>query len=105
MATVFINLAGLGFFREFESAAAGAKEIALASVLGTISALSRLPFAAMMGFCPCGLFIICAGYVFGPLAGFMVGCLTILISNVFLGHGPWTPYQMFSWRLVGMTAA
>jgi len=104
-ATVFVSLAVLGFFQEFESAAAGAKEIALVSMLGTISALSRLPFAAMMGFQPCGLFIICAGYVFGPMAGFMVGCLTILISNLFLGHGPWTPYQMFSWGLVGVTAA
>ena len=105
VATVFVSLAVLGFFREFESAAMGAKEIALISMLGTISALSRLPFAAMMGFQPCGLFIICAGYVFGPMAGFMVACLTILISNLFLGHGPWTPYQMFSWGLVGVTAA
>ncbi|HAG08969.1 MAG TPA: ECF transporter S component [Desulfotomaculum sp.] len=105
VATVFVSLAVLGFFQGFESTAKGAKEIALISMLGTVSALSRLPFAAMMGFQPCGLFIICTGYVFGPLAGFMTACLTILISNIFLGHGPWTPYQMFSWGLVGVTAA
>jgi energy-coupling factor transport system substrate-specific component len=105
VATVLISLVVLGFFQEFESVARGAKEITLVSMLGTIAALSRLPFAAMMGFQPCGLFIICTGYVFGPSAGFMVACLTILISNLFLGHGPWTPYQMFSWGLVGVTAA
>jgi energy-coupling factor transport system substrate-specific component len=105
IATVFVGLCVLGFFCEFERAAAGAKEIALVSMLGTISALSRVPFAVMLGFQPCGLFVVCTGYVFGPMAGFMVGCLTILISNLFLGQGPWTPYQMFSWGLVGITAA
>ncbi|RJR32748.1 MAG: ECF transporter S component [Deltaproteobacteria bacterium] len=105
VATIFVSLTILGFFFEFERAAAGAKEIALVSMLGTISALSRLPFAAMMNFQPCTFFIICSGYVFGPVAGFMVACLTALISNLFLGHGPWTPYQMFIWGLVGITAA
>jgi len=105
VATIFVSLTVLGFFFEFERAAAGAKEIALVSMLGAISALSRLPFAAMMNFQPCTFFIICSGYVFGPVAGFMVACLTALISNLFLGQGPWTPYQMFTWGLVGITAA
>jgi energy-coupling factor transport system substrate-specific component len=105
VATLFVSIAILGFFFEFERAATGAKEIALVSMLGAISALSRLPFAAMMNFQPCTFFIICSGYVFGPVAGFMVACLTALISNLFLGQGPWTPYQMFTWGLVGMSAA
>lgn len=104
VATVFVSMCVLGFFFEFERAATGAKEIALVSMLGTISALSRLPFAAFLNFQPCTFFIICSGYVFGPLAGFMVASLTALISNFFLGQGPWTPYQMFTWGLVGITA-
>lgn len=63
VATIFVSLTVLGFFFEFERAAAGAKEI-----------------------------VLCSGYVFGPLAGFMIACLTALISNFFLGQGPWTPY-------------
>jgi energy-coupling factor transport system substrate-specific component len=31
----------------------------------------------------------------------MVGIMTPLISNLFLGHGPWTPLQMYSWGLIG----
>jgi energy-coupling factor transport system substrate-specific component len=104
VATIFVGLSVLGFWCEFERTAKGAKEIALVSMLGTISALSRLPFAAMLNFQPCTFFIICSGYVFGPVAGFMVASLTALISNFFLGHGPWTPYQMFTWGLVGITA-
>jgi energy-coupling factor transport system substrate-specific component len=103
-ATVFVSVCVVGFFFEFERAASGAKEIALVSMLGTISALSRLPFASFLNFQPCTFFIICSGYVFGPLAGFMVASLTALISNIFLGQGPWTPYQMFTWGLVGITA-
>jgi energy-coupling factor transport system substrate-specific component len=79
VATIFVSLTVLGFFFEFERAATGAKEIALVSMLGTISALSRLPFAALLNFQPCTFFIICSGYVFGPTAGFMVACLTALL--------------------------
>jgi hypothetical protein len=34
----------------------------------------------------------------------MVGAITALVSNFFLGQGPWTPYQMFAWGLVGVTS-
>jgi energy-coupling factor transport system substrate-specific component len=35
----------------------------------------------------------------------MVGAITALVSNFFLGQGPWTPYQMFAWGLAGVSAA
>jgi len=101
---IFFALTILAFLFEFETAATGAKQIVLVSMLGTISALSRLPFAALMNLQPCTFFIICSGYVFGPVAGFMVAALTTLISNLFLGHGPWTVYQIFTWGLVGVSA-
>ena len=101
---IFFVLTILAFLFEFETTATSAKQIVLVSMLGTISALSRLPFAALMNFQPCTFFIICSGYVFGPVAGFMVAALTTLISNLFLGHGPWTVYQIFTWGLVGVSA-
>jgi energy-coupling factor transport system substrate-specific component len=103
--TLIVILAILAFFFEFESAAISSKEIALIAMLGTISAVARLPFAAIPSVQPCTFFIICSGYVFGPLAGFMVGAVTTLVSNFFLGQGPWTPYQMLAWGLVGISAA
>lgn len=101
---IIVVLALLAFMYEFEESAAGAKEIALISMLGTISALVRLPFAALMNFQPSTFFIICTGYVFGPSAGFMVAALTAIISNLFLGQGPWTAYQILTWGLIGMSA-
>ena len=34
----------------------------------------------------------------------MIGALAMLVSNVFFGQGPWTPWQMFSMGLVGYLA-
>ena len=47
---------------------------------------------------------IIAGAVFGKHSGFMVGALAALCSNFFFGQGPWTPWQMYAWGLVGYVA-
>lgn len=41
---------------------------------------------------------------FGAESGFLVGALAALVSNIFLGQGPWTPWQMFAWGTMGMSA-
>jgi energy-coupling factor transport system substrate-specific component len=103
--TILVVLAIAAFFFEFERAAIGSKEVALVGMLGTVATVSRIPFAAIPNVQPCTYLIICSGYVFGPVAGFMVGAMTALVSNFLLGHGPWTPYQMLAWGLAGVSAA
>jgi energy-coupling factor transport system substrate-specific component len=103
-ATLLVILTVIAFFYQFELSTVNSKQIALTAMLGTISAVLRIPFVAIPNVQPCTYIIICTGYVFGPVAGFMVGTLTPLVSNFFLGHGPWTPYQMFAWGLIGMTS-
>jgi len=105
MAVLLAVLVILAFFLKFESVALGSKEIALVAMLATMSAVLRIPFAAIPNFQPCTFLIICSGYVFGPVAGFMVGAMTPLISNFFLGQGPWTLAQMLAWGLIGSSAA
>ena len=105
IATILVVLAIIAFFFEFDAAALGSKEVALVAMLGTMSAVLRVPFAAIPSVQPCTFLLICSGYVFGPVAGFMVGAMTALVSNFFLGQGPWTPYQMLAWGLVGVSAA
>ncbi len=97
--TVFI------MFLQFERGKMTSKEISLVAILSGFSAVSRVPFAAIPGVQPCTYIIICTGYVFGPVAGFMVGATTALVSNIFLGQGPWTIFQMFAWGAVGATAS
>jgi len=105
IATALVILVILAFFFEFEATALSSKEIALVAMLGTLSAVLRIPFAVMPNVQPCTYLIICSGYVFGPVAGFMVGSVTALVSNFFLGQGPWTPYQMLAWGLAGVSAS
>jgi energy-coupling factor transport system substrate-specific component len=104
-ATLMVVLLILAMAFSFEASAMSSKEIALVAMLGTLSAIARVPFAAIPSVQPSTFLIICSGYVFGPLAGFMVGAVTALVSNFFLGQGPWTPYQMFAWGMVGIMAA
>jgi len=105
VAVILSVLVILAFFFRFESTILSSKEIALVSMLATTSAVLRIPFAAIPSFQPCTFLIICSGYVFGPIAGFMVGAMTPLISNFFLGQGPWTLYQMLAWGLIGFGSA
>jgi energy-coupling factor transport system substrate-specific component len=104
ISAVLVILVCVAFFMEFEAATMNSKEIALVAMLGTISAILRVPFAAIPSVQPCTYLIICTGFVFGPVAGFMVGAITAIISNLFLAQGPWTLYQMIAWGLAGVSA-
>ncbi|MCL6635796.1 MAG: ECF transporter S component, partial [Peptococcaceae bacterium] len=93
------------FYRGFEKSRVSSREIAVIAVLGTVAAASRVPFAALPNIQPATFLVVVSGYVFGVRAGFMVGSTAALVSNFFLGQGPWTPWQMFSWGLAGSSAA
>ena len=41
---------------------------------------------------------------FGPEAGFITGSLSAILSNLWFGQGPWTPFQMFAWGMIGFFA-
>jgi len=59
------------------------------------------------GFSPVFLLILLVGHVFGARLGFLMGALTLLVSDPVSpgGIGPWTPYQMLAAGWAGMTAA
>ena len=76
-------------------------EIAFIASLGAFSGVSRLPFAALPNIQPTTFLVIISGMVLGPLPGFMVGAIAALVSNSFLGHGPFTIWQMLAWGLAG----
>lgn len=94
----------LGFAVRFETTGMHARVFAIVALLGTMSALLRIPFAAIPSLQPSTYLIICSGYVFGPVAGFAVGALTAIVSNFFLGHGPWTLFQVLAWGLAGASS-
>lgn len=88
----------------FEKKRISVREVAVVAVLGSLAAVGRVPFAFIPGVQATTFLVIASGYVFGPVTGFMVGSTAALVSNFFLGQGPWTPWQMFAWGLAGITA-
>jgi energy-coupling factor transport system substrate-specific component len=76
-------------------------EIALIATLGAFAGVARIPFAALPNIQPTTFLVIMSGMVLGPINGFMVGLIAALVSNSFLGHGPFTIWQMLAWGLSG----
>ncbi|MCL4346856.1 MAG: ECF transporter S component [Candidatus Thermoplasmatota archaeon] len=90
----------LSIIFHYEGSSSGTKEIAIVGTLAALSAASRLVIP-IPNFKPCTFLIVISGYVFGPEAGVMIGVLTPAISNMFLGQGPWTVWQMLMWSVAG----
>ncbi|WP_082687069.1 ECF transporter S component [Bacillus sp. FJAT-27445] len=88
----------------FERRKIEARELVLLAVLASIAAVGRIPFASIPGVQPTTLVIMMSGLVFGAESGFLIGAVAALASNMILGQGPWTPWQMAAWGLVGLTA-
>ena len=72
--------------------------------MAAIAAVGRAAFAFAPHFKPTSAIIIITAMVFGPEAGFLTGAIAALASNLFFGQGPWTPWQMFAWGLIGFLA-
>lgn len=86
----------------FEKSHSGTKEIAIIATLSAFAAVSRIIFAVVPNVKPVTFLVAISGFVFGPYEGFLVGSTAAFLSNIFFGQGPWTPWQMFSWGLVGI---
>lgn len=102
MVTAF--LACVPFFIGFERGKTGARELVVIAVMTAISVVGRLIFAPLPGFKPVTAIVIITGIAFGPQAGFLTGSMSAIVSNIFYGQGPWTPFQMFVWGLIGLIA-
>ncbi|WP_301107592.1 ECF transporter S component [Sporosarcina sp.] len=92
------------FFARFEWKEVAGREVVLLAMLAAIAAVGRVPFAGLPSVQPTSFIIIMAGLVFGAESGFIVGAVAAIVSNFFLGQGPWTPWQMYAWGMMGMSA-
>ncbi|AWC32975.1 ECF transporter S component [Bacillus cytotoxicus] len=101
---LLLFLAMLPFYIRFEKRAFVSREIVMVAVLAAIAAVSRVPFSIIPSVQPTSFVIIVSAVVFGSEAGFMIGATAAIVSNIFLGQGPWTPWQMFSWGMIGFIA-
>ncbi|GAB3794385.1 ECF transporter S component [Virgibacillus kimchii] len=94
----------LPFMIRFAQQKLSSRELVMLAILGAIAAVSRVPFASLPSVQPTTFVVIITGIALGPQSGFVVGVLAAIVSNLFLGQGPWTPWQMYCWGMIGLIA-
>lgn len=82
-----------------------ARRIALVAALAAAATAGRVLFVAIPSVKPVTVIVLVTGAVLGARAGFAVGALTPLLSNLVLGQGSWTPGQMVLWGAAGLAGA
>ena len=93
------------FFLRFEHKRQNVRDLVLVAVMTALSVAGRFLFAPVTGFKPGTAIVIITGLYLGWEAGYLCGSLTALVSNLYFGQGPWTPFQMAIWGLIGLFAA
>jgi energy-coupling factor transport system substrate-specific component len=101
---IIILLAMLPFFIRFERKKPQVREIVLLAVMTALAVAGRAAFYWAPQFKPVCAIVILAAAAFNAQAGFITGAAAALISNIFFGQGPWTPWQMLGFGLVGFFA-
>lgn len=91
----------LPFFLIFENRKPEARELVVIAVVAAIGVVGRAMFFMLPYIKPVTAIVIIAGATLGPEAGFLTGAMTAFVSNFFFGQGPWTPWQMFSFGIIG----
>ena len=94
----------LPFAFVFESRKPQARELVIIAVLCALAVSGRAAFFMLPQFKPVLALVIIAGVAFGGESGFLVGAMTGFVSNLFFGQGPWTPWQMFAFGIIGFLA-
>lgn len=102
MAVIVLGM--IPFFLQFEQSKPKPRDMVPIAVMSAIGALGRTLFGAIPSFTPVTAIIMITGMQFGARAGFLAGALSALASNMFLGQGPWTPWQMYAWGMIGLLA-
>ena len=88
----------------FENRKPKAREVVIISALCALGVAGRTAFFMLPQFKPVAAIVIISGVAFGGETGFLVGAITAFVSNFFFGQGPWTPWQMFSFGIIGFLA-
>lgn len=88
------------FLTGFEKKQTGSRRMVIASVMTALSVAGRfIPI-----FKPVTAITVISGVYLGGEAGFLVGAMSALLSNFYFGQGPWTPFQMLAWGMIGLVS-
>jgi len=100
-----LGLALVVLLASFERGRPSPRAVALVAALAGLAVAGRLAFAPLPNVKPTTDIVLIAGFALGARSGFAVGAVTALVSNMAFGQGPWTPWQMLAWGLIGVVGA
>jgi energy-coupling factor transport system substrate-specific component len=90
----------------YERSKPTSKMLAMVATLAALAVLGRLAFAPLPNVKPATTdIVLLSGYVLGGAPAFAIGSTAALASNIVFSQGPWTPWQMAAWGLVGVFGA
>ncbi len=92
------------FALKFERRRPQARELVVLAVMIAIGVAGRAAFYMVPQFKPVAAIVIISGVAFGCESGFITGAMTAFLSNFIFGQGPWTPWQMEGFGLIGLLA-
>ena len=101
---IIILLAFAMLFARFERRRPQAREVVILAVMTALAVAGRAAFYWAPQFKPVCAIVIITAVAFNAEAGFITGAAAGLVSNFFFGQGPWTPWQMLGFGLVGFFA-
>lgn len=104
ISTIAALCACVPFFVMFENRKPKARELVLVSMMTALTVAGRVVFNPLPAFKPVSAMAMISGIYLGPEIGFLTGSLGAIVSNMFYGQGPWTPFQMLAWGLIGFLA-
>lgn len=88
------------FISGFEKKKTGTRRMVIVAVMTALCVVGRfIPF-----FKPVTALTVITAVYLGGESGFLVGALAAVLSNFYFGQGPWTPFQMMAWGIIGYVA-
>src|SRR5204863_19147 len=92
-AYLLLALVLVGGFAWYERSRPPARLVALVAALAALAVAGRLVFTPIPNVVATTDIVLIAGYAVGAAPGFAVGALAAVVSNLWLGQGPWPPSE------------
>lgn len=102
---VILGLVLAGGFAWYERSRPPSQTVALVAAMAALAVAGRLVLAPVPNVVATTDIVLITGYAIGAGPGFATGALAAVVSNFWLGQGPWTPWQMAGWGLCGVLGA
>ena len=78
------------------------KQLMLMAMLTALSVVGRIFLSAIPNIQPVTVTVVISSFILRPAQAILVTCAGVFISNLFLGMGTWTIWQMLIWSLIGL---